>query len=478
MTVVRVASTLAEHPGLRDAGGSISPTAGSVLTVLGPLGSGGFGTVSSCSWAGSGDGQVIKTFEGGGNANAAALVLLLAALVAAGEPASPGNAVGIPWWVGTVKLPTGATVPASIGLDLSEAGYMQLDAVLDDPAAAAAHRQAPLAARVQLARSLASCYQPLDRVGFVHADINAENVFIDLIRMRAAFIDYDSGALLRSGGKPPLTAGKADEFLAPELIGPDGRPDALRVSPLSERWAFGFAISYLLWGAHPLFFLRNTGPDTLREYAANHTWPDLPASDPLFLSSNAAFYRSWLLTVADLPSGAIDCFRRLVGPGIDDPAVRPSAIDWLDALLEKAPTIDLISVDSPCVEPGEPVVLTWSASGVSTVDIETLGSFPARGATTYIPTTTGQLTITATNSMGTVRTGTPRVLVINPPLRPQIAPIPLTIRAPLPAVRYCTASQATHRVVLDPARVRDTHIHVARTRIAAPRFRLAVRRPS
>ena len=154
---------------------------------------------------------------------------------------------GLPFWVGEVKFQNKLTI-ALISLDLEPLGFAQFQHVLE--ANRKRYCSLDLGKRVKLARSFAMGYAILEKLGFLHADVNTENVFINLETCEVLLIDFDAGVLRVNGDELPQTPGKPNEFLAPEIKNAAG-VDISKFNEAAELWSVGFMIHTLIFGVHP-----------------------------------------------------------------------------------------------------------------------------------------------------------------------------------------------------------------------------------
>jgi len=74
--------------------------------------------------------------------------------------------------------------------------------------------------RISLCLNLVEGFEILQECGYIHADLNPLNFFIDLRRKELVVIDYDSGAITTSTNSDPQTFGKkTDSFwMSPQII--------------------------------------------------------------------------------------------------------------------------------------------------------------------------------------------------------------------------------------------------------------------
>ena len=143
--------------------------------------------------------------------------------------------------------------------------------------------------RVDLALRFAERAALLERVAFLHCDLNPPNLQLNLTSRDVQVIDFDAGMVLVRGDERRLTAGKPDDCMPPEVKVPGrSRPALERYTAHAERWSIGSLMGLFLTGEHPGFFLRMFGARTVDAYARSaHTWPDIDIGGPLFRAAPA-----------------------------------------------------------------------------------------------------------------------------------------------------------------------------------------------
>ena len=83
--------------------------------------------------------------------------------------------------------------------DLTAIGMEDFGAVLADPDKHKRLQLLPLEARMALAAQLVDAFEFLStQVSYIHADIKAEAIFVDLARAQCAIIDFDGGAVVQA----------------------------------------------------------------------------------------------------------------------------------------------------------------------------------------------------------------------------------------------------------------------------------------
>jgi Phosphotransferase enzyme family len=312
--------------------------------------------------------------------------------------------LALPLAVASVELRGGSEL-ATIMLDLSARGYEPLP--FGSPAAAVAYRGRDFPERLEVALAFARRAALLAELGFLHGDLNRENVLVDLARLDVQIIDLDTGAVLATGAERPLTPGKLDDCMPPEV---KGTPAAMgldldRYTAAAERWSVGTLLGVLLLGlAHPGFFLRAISPRTIDAYARQPVrWPDIDTSSDEFttIEQNRAAYRNLKPELDALADGVREQFARFFDAGLDGDA-RPTAEEWAAALdaLRQPPVFDLVAVDRDLAVEGEEITVTWVARNASHVENDRLGTLPAAGAAPIVVDRSGRVELTAVNPYG------------------------------------------------------------------------------
>src|SRR5579871_6441500 len=312
---------------------------------------------------------------------------------------------------------------------LDTAGYVALDTIMDgqNPALWMEYQQLPSDRRLQLAADLSELFAVFDReFGYVQADVNGQNIWVNLVTARLTGIDYDGGGIVSNSGTPPSTFGKMGDWLAPEILealkGGAGSP--IPVNYQTDGWAVGIGISYLLLQAHPFMFLERLNRDAIAGYLAANQWPSIDRNDPNYNQDNEALY-----------DGPVQrAFVRTLQEGALDPARRLSASRWHRALMGQGalPIIHLFEADPP-VSTGTSVVLRWWVEDADEVEVTPLlGMVPGMQSRLVFPTTDIRYCLRATGLFGTA-TAECSVQV----LPSNVAPTPVggPVHHPVPAHR-------------------------------------------
>ena len=249
-----------------------------------------------------------------------------------------------------------------------------------------------------LAAQLVDAFEFLStQVSYIHADIKAEAIFVDLTRARCAIIDFDGGAVVQDRRDRPTTFGTRQDWLAPEIVSQLDRPGnaarLVHVDLLSDVWSVNMAIHYLLFGVSPLFFLTEISVRAMRAYAKQFKWPDAHEACPYFRREYKQVHANYVRSLRHPAlAGLADRLAFTMNNGYTNPAARTSYGQWKSVLAPKTkPAIHSFSADRTHVTDSQPVRLEWSVSGAMRVELSgvgdvTGGSFvdaPISGDTTF-----------------------------------------------------------------------------------------------
>lgn len=259
--------------------------------------------------------------------------------------------------------------------DLGALGFVDFGVVLGDAARLQKFMAFPLQSRLEVARSLAEAFDLLNKhFRFIHADFKPEALFVDPGNGRCALIDFDSGAVARDPSDKPSTFGTLQDWLAPEIfaqLAATGATRVVKVDALSDAWSVNVALHYLLLGCHPLFFLSELSPRSVRAYLARYRWPDADPSFSFFdrgMASAHSVFRTWVTT--HLPPEARDRFAATIDRGYLSPPERTTPGQWaavLGSLLR--PEIRSFTASESVVDGSRPVTLRWKTTGTGTLTL-------------------------------------------------------------------------------------------------------------
>jgi serine/threonine protein kinase len=269
--------------------------------------------------------------------------------------------------------------------DLTHAGFEELGGILNNPVRARHFRDIAVPAKMRIAAEIVSAFEFLNSVvRFMHADIKAEALFLDLRGFHAAIIDFDSGAVAQNAGDKPTTYGTKQDWLAPEIAreidAPGNARRIVHVDMLSDVWSVNIAIHYLLTGLHPLFFLSEISKRSMDAYVQRFKWPDVDPGFKFFEKGLAKTYQRYMAFVrASVPRTIIERLSFTITNGFSDPTRRTLYGQWKSELnILNQPGIRRFAADRLIVEDGTPVHLTWDVTGASRLELSHVGDVTGR----------------------------------------------------------------------------------------------------
>jgi len=341
----------------------------------------------------------------------------------------------------------GQSVSGYGALRLDTAGFVPFDAYTEGDADQAADYLAlPLETRMQMACDLAEAVVLMDRIGYVHGDINAQNLFINVDTGHLTLIDFDSGAVIEQPGDQPDTWGKPGDWIAPEVLAQlAGCAARIRVDRFSDAWSAGIGMHYLLFLHHPLVYLTDFGTTTLQRYFAANLWPQIDAHDPLSHTGNAPVYQRYRQELHALPMPVQNAFDVLLNSGTFVPDQRPDGIAWLRSfqLAQTPPAIAGFAADRTLVPVGGPITLTWQAENASTVWLSGFGDVTGQNQLRLTVHRNSVFVLTAVSPFGQVSAQSPLIRVVT-------GPVPPTLRVPAIPAPLRNLAQVPDKACLVP----------------------------
>lgn len=440
-TVVRVDATCAAFARRH---GLAVPGAGDTLELADAVGSGGFGAVHPVDAVGGtapASALLAKLFDAGALSDGGGPDVVIGsmrdlhdALEHSGDPDWPDAVLALPYTLLTARV-GGQQRLVALMLDLRARGYEP--APLADDGALAAYRKESLDVRLAYALRLAERALLLNNIGFLHADLNPQNLLVHRANGDVQVIDFDAGVVVRTGAERPRTAGKPDDCMPPDIKDPSapGGADTGRYTLAAERWSWTSLIGLFLFSVHPAFFLREISPTCVEAYAkAPERWPDIDTTGPLFtaVDANRLVYAQIRPIFLAVPAEVVELLADHFDAGLDADA-RPDAAAWVAALSGTCgpPALEVKLLSENLVLEGEDVVVAWRAPNATHVEVVPGGRRPASGSVTFPATEHVRVAVTAFNAFGSETVRAPVVRVM--PL-PRIERVVVPASAPLTAV--------------------------------------------
>ena len=204
--------------------------------------------------------------------------------------------------------------------------------------------------------SISRAVRRLHAAGLAHSDLSYKNVLVDPTSGRAAIIDIDG--LVVPGKFPPDVLGTAD-FIAPEVVATKslklGDPVKQLPQITTDRHALAVLVYIYLLYRHPLRGCKIHDMDPNKDDELSMGAKALFVEHPTDVSNRVKVKD---LQPSQLPQGdptkipytvcgpyLKKLFDKAFIEGLHNPAARPSALEWEDALLR---TVDLMQ---PCQNP-------------------------------------------------------------------------------------------------------------------------------
>ena len=145
--------------------------------------------------------------------------------------------------------------------------------------------------RFLLVRQLCEALLGLDKMSFIHADINAQNILINLENLHLIIIDFDSGAVTSGDDFIPATFGKLNEWVAPEIREQISKnPKTVKVNIHSDRFSAIVGIHYLLFMQPPYCFVTSMSNDIMRHYLQKYGWSNSPDNSEVYFKGSFPAY--------------------------------------------------------------------------------------------------------------------------------------------------------------------------------------------
>lgn len=227
---------------------------------------------------------------------------------------------------------------------------------------------------ISLCLNLVEGFEVLKECGYIHADLNPLNFFIDLKRKELVVIDYDSGAITTSFNSDPQTFGKmADSFwMSPQIISQQfiSNNSLIKVNVLDDIWSVTVAIHFLLTLQNPFCYLDKWTPSTIKDYTQNFKWANVTPTYSNFNKNNPQLINLFCNRIQQLlPKGIYDTFYQCFNDGILNPVQRPAYFHWTNVLKNDLDPIKIkgFKADSNSILKDDSVTLYWKIENASKV---------------------------------------------------------------------------------------------------------------
>lgn len=238
------------------------------------------------------------------------------------------------------------TVYGYLSHRLNRNEFTEFDRIIEDEKVTQEYYTLPFGQKVKYALDMVEGFQVLRELNYIHADINAENLFIGLQKATSIIIDYDSGAVMLNAQDSPNTWGKPNEWVAPEIASQlsaqkEKGVQTVKVNLLSDMWSVAVGIHYLLFLKHPFFYLNELSERSMKAYFQQHRWPYCDTSATYFNTNITPFYEKYVQLIEKaLPADITKRLSTTFNEGFYNPALRSSYNTWVTALKPHALSIE------------------------------------------------------------------------------------------------------------------------------------------
>lgn len=229
--------------------------------------------------------------------------------------------------------------------------------------------------RFQFCFHLASGFNFLSSLNYVHADINPKNIFINTVSGELAIIDYDGGGILDQALDDTLTHGNLEdsEWLAPEIYEKLETNQDLKVDRYSDMWSVSVAFHYLLFGYDPFFFIQEQSKRCKEDYLNVSKFYPINVSDPN-VSENVVFVIDSYYTniKTEIPTTIHEALVRTYTEGFFNPHQRTPYLLWMELFkqTQSAPIIEYFNVNKDFAFKGTQVNLSWKVNDAIELTID------------------------------------------------------------------------------------------------------------
>ncbi|MBM3226297.1 MAG: hypothetical protein FJZ47_21240, partial [Candidatus Tectomicrobia bacterium] len=226
----------------------------------------------------------------------------------------------------------------------------------------------PWATRIALSQQFVEGMHILYSLRIVHADLNGQNLMVDMAQGSLTIIDLDGGAVAGTGQTPVVLGKPEPGWLAPEIMAELVRTTArqqVTVGIPVDLWSTACGVHYLLFGLAPFFFMAEQYQTAA--YLQHHTWPALHGLNGIQTQNNHVFgyyERAYQQSPAQAQRLLTFAFQR----GYLDTGQRPTAYQWLQELHAVAAQLPPAPrppppVPAPTPPPPVPARLTCTVCG-------------------------------------------------------------------------------------------------------------------
>ncbi len=253
--------------------------------------------------------------------------------------------------------------------NLSEKGFFDFKNILDDDNLYDDfYTVFKLEEKYIIAYQLIKALNFLSSLGYVHADIKDDAIFINTNKKTCALIDFDSGAVFdhrNASNEEPTTIGTIQDWLAPEILDQIGKNiqdlNEVRVNIFTDTWSVATALFCIFFEYHPFNFLNEITKKQFKSYFSKHKWPEVEKGNDM--EQILGYYHKVL------PKELKKAFEITFNEGYAKPVLRYTYEQWEQAFMSihEPPEIVFFNPKTYEIEKKENITLSWEVSGANKV---------------------------------------------------------------------------------------------------------------
>lgn len=239
---------------------------------------------------------------------------------------------------------------------IPEDTFANLSLFIEDKQAVQAYYNIDFSQKLGYVKTFVEGISTLHEIGFVHADISADNLFIHLQKPETILIDFDSGAIVQNKTKP-TTWGKPNDWVEPQIMFDlakqrNKKLPTVCVNTYSDVWSVHIGIHYLLFMVHPFFFIHTLSEKNLRLYFEHYRWPEAYQGkcDTIFVSDAQETYHKYLKILYEIvPDSVLSCFKQTFNEGFFNPEKRTELCTWAKVLSQENAPQNSFTLPAPVI---------------------------------------------------------------------------------------------------------------------------------
>lgn len=260
-------------------------------------------------------------------------------------------------------------------INLADKGFISLDYIFnEDNSESESFKNLPFIKKFQFCFHLAKGFEILEKIYYVHADINPKNLFVNIKTGECAIIDYDGGCITNSSTEIAQTIGKFvdGEWMAPEIYEKERLNQCVSIDTAADKWSVATAFHFLMFNCDPFFFVKEQSKICKEAYLKANKFHPINVEDPNVsentLYGKDAFEHTIATNIPDF------IYKELVinfEQGFFHPEKRTNYSTWVELFkrTQKGPEIITFKSDKRIVVKGSQVRLFWQVNDAQEINL-------------------------------------------------------------------------------------------------------------